>query len=59
MERVRIVRAYLDQLRNEAEQYCRHGELTQDRYREILQQLSVVEELFTTLVQRKSLDRPA
>ncbi len=57
MERVRIVRAYLDQLRNEADQYWRYGELTQDRYREILQQLLVVEELFTTPVQNESLNR--
>ncbi len=57
MARIRIVRAYLDQLRNEADQYCRHGELTQDNYREILQQLFVVEELFTRLLARESPDR--
>ncbi len=57
MERVKIVRAYLGQLRNEADQYWRYGELTEDRYREILQQLSVVEELFTMPVQSESPNR--
>ncbi len=59
MSRIRRVKAYLDVLRDEVEQYRRYGELTQDKYREILQQLSVVEELFTKLVQRESPDLPA
>ena len=59
MSRIRIVKAYLDVLRDEVEQYRRYGELTQDKYREILQQLSVVEELFTKLVQRENPDLPA
>ena len=58
MSRIRRVKAYLDVLRDELEQYRRYGELTQDKYREILQQLSVVEELFTKLVQRESPDLP-
>ncbi len=59
MSRIRRVKAYLDLLRDEVEQYRRYGELTQDKYREVLQQLSVVEELFTKLEQRESPDRPA
>jgi len=59
MARIRRVKAYLDLLRDEVEQYRRYGELTQDNYREILQQLSVVEELFTKMVQRESPDHPA
>ncbi len=59
MARIRRVKAYLDLLRDEVEQYRRYGELTQDRYQEILQQLSVVEELFTKLVHRESPDRSA
>ena len=59
MARIRRVKAYLDLLRDEVEQYRRYGELTQDKYREILQQLSVVEELFTKLVQCESPDLPA
>lgn len=59
MSRIRIVKAYLDVLRDEVEQYRRYGELTQDKYREVLQHLSVVEELFTKLEQRESPDRPA
>ncbi len=59
MSRIRRVKAYLDVLRDEVEQYRRYGELTQDKYREILQQLSVVEDLFTKLVQRESPDLPA
>ncbi len=58
MSRIRRVKAYLDVLRDEVEQYRRYGELTQDKYREILLQLSVVEELFTKLVQRESPDLP-
>ncbi len=59
MTRMKRVQAYLYVLRDEVEQYRRYGELTQAKYREILQQLSAVEELFTKLVQRKSPDRPA
>ncbi len=59
MSRIRRVKAYLDVLRDEVEQYRRYGELTQDKYREVLQHLSVVEELFTKLEQRESPDRPA
>ena len=59
MTRIRRVKAYLDVLREEVDQYRRYGELTQDKYREILQQLSVVEELFNKLVHHESPDRSA
>jgi len=59
MTRVRTVKAYVNLLRDEVEQYRRYGALTQDKRREILQQLSVVEELFAKLEQPESLDRPA
>ncbi len=59
MTRVRTVKAYVNLLRDEVEQYRRYGALTQDKRREILQQLSVVEELFAKLEQRESPDRPA
>ena len=59
MTRVRTVKAYVNLLRDEVEQYRRYGELTQGKYQEILQQLSVVEELFTKLVHHESPDRSA
>ncbi len=59
MTRVRTVKAYVNLLRDEVEQYRRYGALTQDKRREILQQLSVVEELFAKLEQPESPDRPA
>ncbi len=56
MTRVRTVKAYVNLLRDEVEQYRRYGVLTQDKRREILQQLSVVEELFAKLEQSESPD---
>ncbi len=58
MTRVRTVKAYVNLLRDEVEQYRRYGALTQDKRREILQQLSVVEELFAKLEQPESPDCP-